>query len=382
MRNSGFVLQNLIRALLVLPAAAAAVPALAAEKPPPPLVAGAEHTTLYDQRYVLGFKFYRLEDGSWYVRFESQETSSHMDPRKRPHAVVSKDGRTWRETDLLADNPQFRSSPTRLVNVTNYSYRYDDPSRRAFYEAEGLEVRDTPDGQIAYSKGAYVAISNDNGVTWIQRDLDMPGRALLAAYRDDRAYLRLDSRTILRAFYGKPVARLRYYEAWFARSEDDGETWTTGTIAADVEQDASHGETAIALAGDNDIVAMMRSEPAPGSSMWVCRSSDRGKTWSKAVETPLHGHPAHLLLLQDGRLLCSYGMRDQPVGIRVCISDDHGRTWRAEDVRVLRTGADFNRDSGYPITRQADDGTLLTVYYLTRGEKTSVELTRWRLPKK
>jgi hypothetical protein len=371
------VLSAIVAALVACPS-----PAVAQTTTPPPLVASAEHTTLYADRYVLGFRFYRLPDGAWYVKFDSQETSSHMDPRKRAHAVISKDdGRSWKETDLVAENPQYRSSPTRLVNVSNYGWRYDVPARRAHYEAQGLEVRDTPDGQIAYSHGAYVRISNDNGATWTSRDLDVPGRALLAGYRDDRSYLRLDSKTILRAIYGKPVARIRYYEAWFLRSEDDGETWQVGTLAADVEQDASHGETAIARAGNGDIVAMMRSEPALGSYMWVCRSADRGKTWSKASPTPLHGHPAHLLLLQDGRLLCSYGLRDNPVGIRTCISADDGRTWRAEDIRVLRTGEDFHRDSGYPITRQADDGTLLTVYYLTRGEKTTLELTRWRLPK-
>ncbi|MDO8543110.1 MAG: sialidase family protein [Opitutaceae bacterium] len=306
-----------------------------------------------------------------------------MDPRKRTHALISKDdGRTWRETELMAENPQYRSSPSRLVSVNSYDWRYDMPDRRSYYEARGLEVRNTPDGRIAYSQGAYVAMSNDNGATWTQRDIEVPDQALMAGYRDDRAFLRLDSRTIIRALYGKPVARVRYYEAWFLRSEDDGETWSFGTLAANVLEDASHGETAIAQAANGNIVAMMRSEPALGTSMWVCHSADRGKTWSKAVETPLHGHPAHLLLLQDGRLLCSYGMRDQPVGIRVCISADNGQTWRAEHIRVLRTGEDFKRDSGYPITLQADGGTLLTVYYLTRGDRTSVELTRWRLPKK
>lgn len=369
-------------AFVVILLAAPRLPAAAADVAPPPrLVAGAEHTTLYDGRYVLGFEFFRLEDGGWYVKFASQETSSHMDPRKRVHALVAKrDARSWRETDLVAYLPAFRSGPSRLVKVANHSWRYDDPSRRTYYEDQGLEVRDTPDGRIAYAQGYLVSISNDNGATWTTREIAVPPQALMAAYRDDRAYLRLDSRTIIRAVYGKPVARVRFYETWFLRSEDDGETWSFGTIAADPDMDASHGETALAQARNGDIVAMMRSEPALGTNMWVSRSSDRGKTWSKAKETPLHGHPAHLLRLQDGRILCSYGLRDQPVGIRACVSPDDGRSWPAENILVLRTGPDFKRDSGYPITLQADDGTLLTVYYLTRGDKTTLELTRWRLP--
>lgn len=351
---------------------------------PPPLVPGAENITLYDDRYVLGYYFFRLEDGSWYVRFESQDTPNHMDPRKRMHALISKDdGRTWQETDRVAiEYPDYRSSPTRLVKVDNYGWRYDVPKRRPFYEAQGIEVRDTPDGRIAYNQGYYVSISNDNGATWTNRDIPAPPQALMAGYRDDRAFLRLDDKTIVRAIYGKPVARLRYYETWYLRSEDDGETWSFGTIAADVEKDIGHGETALARASNGDIVAMMRTEPIQGARMWVSRSTDRGVTWSPAEQTPLLGHPAHLLLLQDGRLLCSYGLREQPIGIRVCISPDDGRSWPEENIMTLRTGADFKRDSGYPITRQTDDGTLMTVYYLTQGEKTTLQLTRWRLPKK
>lgn len=343
------------------------------------MVSSAEHITLYKDDYAHNYRFYRLDDGTWYVRFNTQPTSSHMDPR-RPleQDMISKDdGRNWQKTERWAENPQYRSSRNRLVEVAAYSWRYDVPDRRSFYEAKGLEVRNTPDGQIAYAEGAYVRISNDNGTTWTTRDIETPGSALLARYRDDRAYLRLDSQTILRAMYGKPVARVRFYETWILRSEDDGETWSFLPLASNVKEDASHGETALAVASNGDIVAMMRSEPAYGTRMWVTRSSDRGKTWSTAVETPLHGHPAHLLKLKDGRLLCTYGVRDVPIGIRACISRDNGRTWSADDIVVLRTGENFKKDSGYPITLEADDGTLLTVYYLTEGEQTSIELTRW-----
>lgn len=352
------------------------------DNPPPPLVAGAEHHALFREEYARNFQFYRLPDGAFYVTFGTNPTSSHMDPRTiRRLAMISTDGgRSWQRTERDELNPVYRSRSGRLVEADAYNWRYDTPDRRAHYEAQGLEVRLTPDGRIAYSAGCFVRVSRDGGATWATRDLDVPRQALVAGYRDDRALLRIGDRTILRAIYGKPVARVRYYEAWILRSEDDGETWTFGPLAASVEADVSHGETALAQASNGDIVAMMRTEPAYGTCMWVCRSSDLGKTWSKPVQTPLHGHPAHLLRLRDGRLLCTYGVRDVPIGIRACLSRDDGRTWRAEDIVVLRTGADFKPDSGYPVTLEADDGTLLSMYYLTRGDNTGIELTRWRNP--
>lgn len=350
------------------------------DNPPPPLAAGAEHQVIFREEYARNFRFYRLTDGAFYVKFGTVPTSNHMDPRTiQKLASISTDGgRTWQFTDRDELNPAFRSKPQRVVEVDTHNWRYDTPDQRAHFEAQGFEVRNTPDQRIAYSIGGFVRVSDDRGATWQTRELELPKVALIQSYRDDRSFLRLDDRTILRATYGKPVARVRFYEAWMLRSEDDGETWKFGPLAASVEADVSHGETALAQAANGDIVAMMRTEPAYGTCMWVCRSADRGKTWSKPVQTPLHGHPAHLLRLRDGRLLCTYGVRDQPIGIRACLSRDDGRTWRAEDIVVLRTGADFKPDSGYPVTLEADDGTLLSMYYLTRGDKTGIELTRWR----
>lgn len=373
----------LLRRLRFAGLALAAAGLQGASEIPPPLVAGAEHIPLYREEYARNFQFFRLPDGAFYVAFGTKPTSNHMDPRTiRTLAMISTDGgRTWERTARDEINPIFRSpQPGRLVKADTYNWRYDTPDRRPHYEALGLEVRNTPDHRIAYSTGAFARVSRDDGATWATREIALPPQALVAGYRDDRAFLRVNDRVLLRAIYGKPVARVRFYEAWLLRSEDDGETWQFLPLASSVDADVSHGETALAQAANGDIVAMMRTEPAYGTRMWVCRSSDLGKTWSKPVQTPLHGHPAHLLRLRDGRLLCTYGIRDQPIGIRACLSRDDGRTWRAEDIVTLRTGADFKPDSGYPVTLQADDGTLVSMYYLTRGDATGIEVTRWKNP--
>lgn len=127
---------------------------------------------------------------------------------------------------------------------------------------------------------------------------------------------------------------------------------------------------------------MMREEPASGvSGLFVARSSDAGKTWTTPERTPMIGHPACLTPLQDGTLLCTYGYRASPMGVRIAISRDYGKTWRAEDIRTLRDdGHGIGGENGYPITLETDDGSLLTICYLTDREGvSSIAGTRWHL---
>ncbi len=355
----------------------------------PPLVPGVEHIVIHRQAGVYSAfpTLYQLPDksGTLYVRFGAGVTSSHLEPRRDYLAYISPDGgRTWQPTTRDEPNPAWATGPTRpgrLVNPAAHAWRYVEASRRAEFEARGIEVRNSPDGRVTYAHGAYVRTSGDGGVTWQQTEIPVPPKALIMAFLDAATDLRLDARTMLCAVYGKPTANVRFYESWLLRTEDDGANWEFVTLAADPQKKRSFGETSIARAANGDIVAMMRTEPALGSKMWTARSADRGKSWSAAVETPLHGHPPHLLTLRDGSLLCTYGFRDEPIGIRAALSRDHGRTWREQDVVSLRAdGSGRPGDNGYPLTTELPDGTLLTVYYLTRDGVTGVEATRWANP--
>ena len=72
------------------------------------------------------------------------------------------------------------------------------------------------------------------------------------------------------------------------------------------------------------------------------------------------GLPSHLLRLNDGRLLMTYGHRRQPFGNQARMSDDGGRTWSEP---MIVSGDGTGGDLGYPSTVQLADGSLLTVWY-------------------
>jgi hypothetical protein len=126
--------------------------------------------------------------------------------------------------------------------------------------------------------------------------------------------------------------------------------------------------------------------------LWESYSDDSGVTWAEPWPTALWGFPPHLTLLNDGRVLCSYGYRRPPYGERACLSED-GITWDLSDEVVLRDDAP-NDDLGYPASIEVEPGQVLTVYYQVnkrqvpksleysrpRGEKPALLGTFWTVP--
>ena len=106
------------------------------------------------------------------------------------------------------------------------------------------------------------------------------------------------------------------------------------------------------------------------------KSTDGGKTWSKAWEFGRIGSPPHLLLRKDGSVVVTYGRRRAPFGNRASISYDGCRTF-GEEYILSETHCG---DLGYPATTELADGSLVTVYYqpYEKDNRTSIFFTKWR----
>ena len=180
-----------------------------------------------------------------------------------------------------------------------------------------------------------------------------------------------------------------------ARSVDNGLTWEaqgmisphvfrgsvpeSGDPAADRGEEEPYSwalceEVSIALTPSGRLISAHRVEGMPGTPWWLLRhnegfvyqaeSLDYGKTWQPAHKTPMWGHPPHLLLLSDGRLVCTFGYRRHPCGIHACVSHDEGQSWDYGNVHILRSGAPTG-DIGYPTSVQLKDDRIFTTYYFT-----------------
>lgn len=120
--------------------------------------------------------------------------------------------------------------------------------------------------------------------------------------------------------------------------------------------------------GDNPMFTIFQSE-----------SEDNGKTWSKPrqILSRMGGSPPHLLKHSSGMLICTYGYRETPFGIKAMFSTDNGKTWDTDnDIYVNRVSDDI----GYPSTVELADGSLITVFYARMEENGPAVIVqqKWR----
>jgi Neuraminidase (sialidase) len=261
-------------------------------------------------------------------------------------------------------------------------------------KAMGLLVRNHPnDADAIPSLRSRVSIvgghklfaqySSDNGQTWERQEWVVPGVGSITAFPRST---QLADRTILVPVYGVDSSGKRH-QNYVWRSADDGKSWQLLNMAPDLSNSVG-SETAFVEVSPGLVLAHTRSEGGYLMESW---SNDAGITWTHPLRTAIWGYPPHLLRLRDGRILCSFGYRRDPMGVRAVLSDDGGRSWDFENVRILRddggTPSEFHpkqasggSDVGYPISTQLSDGSILTVYYLTLKDGiTHAAATRWSL---
>lgn len=137
------------------------------------------------------------------------------------------------------------------------------------------------------------------------------------------------------------------------------------------------------VADDGTIITHIRVEqgrPVYIGTIFQTISKDGGKTWSTPVQllADVGGLPPHILKLANGTLVCTYGFREEPYGIRAMVSKDNGKTWQT-DMEVCRAGVDW--DLGYPASVELKDGSILTVFYAHESaDKPAVIMQqKWKL---
>jgi hypothetical protein len=174
-----------------------------------------------------------------------------------------------------------------------------------------------------------------------------------------------------------------------ARSTDEGKTWTEiGVVPLeDPELHAANlHEPHVVELTSGKLIGLIRHETTEKTKygdfyMLQTESEDGGITWSPARYLDIYGSPPHLIRHSSGALVCTYSYRQPPLGHRVMISRDEGKTWDAD--WILRDDAP-PRDHGYPCSVELPGGEVFTVYYQRASDtyrNCGVLWSRWKLPK-
>jgi hypothetical protein len=187
--------------------------------------------------------------------------------------------------------------------------------------------------------------------------------------------------------------------SWVVRSFDRGRHWCEPIrIMSDESgrfsqlQGLNFNETSLIDLGSGHMLAMVRADGAFHTSgdefmpvggvgeLHTAESFDSGLSWTAPRRTGLWGQPGSILRLASGDILCTYGYRRTPFGVRCALSRDGGRSW-APDREVIVRDDSASWDCGYPFSIELAPGRIFTVYYLTdRSGVRHVAGTHWELP--
>ncbi len=164
-----------------------------------------------------------------------------------------------------------------------------------------------------------------NGPLFWRSMLDLPdGRFLATMY----GYFEGDTVPIT-GF--KPTQGFFKYRTMLLQSSNRGASWSlVSTVAYDpsIGQE-SFCEPALLRLPDGELIVIMRTGYTH-DPMYLCRSRDEGRIWTKPASTGLRGVDPRLLLLSNGLIACAYGVKEYESNRRerrIMFSRDAGKSW-------------------------------------------------------
>lgn len=261
-----------------------------------------------------------------------------------------------------------------------------EASRREEAEAAGLQIGRHPGGDetkiIVAPSRIFLQRSRDRGATWDRREWPVPGGYRLTGF--PRAAV-LSDLTVLAPLYDIYPEDQNHRDRNLLIRLGPGESVPTlGLMGADCVVGWGN-EAALVETAPGRVLSMIRQN-RPGYLL-QSHSEDCGRTWSQPLRTEIWGYPPHLLRLRDGRILCTYGHRRDPLGVQAVISADGGQSWGVAHRAIVRGDGQKRRrgeiegaDLGYPVSVELPDSSIFTAYYLTMENVTHIATTRWKLP--
>lgn len=188
-----------------------------------------------------------------------------------------------------------------------------------------------------------------------------------------------------------------HYRAGVARSLDNGATWSTPSVAAEIGRDGlMWWDPRFAQLPSGQLVQYYHAfdyGSGTDQDVHVAWSRDSGAHWSQPVSMGIRGQVTWPVTMRDGRVLALQQRRHDAAGIYALLSDDGGTTF-VDEIMVYRHqgstigAADGSTSAvgyfdhmdgftfGHPTGALLGDGSVLVVYYAGVPGHTSLHLAR------
>lgn len=344
-----------------------------------------------------------LPDGTLFAAW-SGDRMKHVCPFGRVVASRSLDGGyTWSPYYTVLDTPlDDRDAGLCLVGnrllLTSFNNTRNDqrsyynspkhaPENQAEYELIEAYLNGITDAEEENYFGSIISLSDDNGNTF-----STPTKAEVSC---PHGPVLLPCGELLYAgtYFPTDLHVPKHPNGIYAvRLDRDGrQIGGLQTIALPQTETTGYYEPHVAVMPNGDVLCAIRVEDKSVTvtdangvtdtlrTVYLCRSTDGGRTFSDATPTGWIGLPPHMYIRHNSEVVMTYSRRTKPFGIRARISCDNGYTW-GEEMVLREDGVDW--DLGYPSTTENRNGELVTVYYMkdhpSRREN-RIAYTVWKL---
>jgi BNR repeat protein len=355
---------------------------------PPRPSENAQHSIVYrnDEAYC-GWPFYcglwKVKDGSLVMGFKkirhnysspSAEISHDRLTVRQGHLNVIRStngGRSWDPASLL---PVFdlKTMPDELAAISTWASEppvdFNDPDTLVM--AGAVPMLNYPESR------AWLRISTDGGRNWRPpvavplgglKRLTGNGSSMYATRKDGLHLLGM-STTSDDGYASRPLIYAsrdgrEWYFLSFVTPEKEGGSAVSDRLQTPRFGAIRHIYTRPIVLKNGKVICSARFQRDPHNVIWtdIFGSDDGGRTWDFLSRPTDWGAPGDLVEMDDGRVVCVYGHRVNPPGIRYKVSEDGGRTWGSE---IILRDDGGSWDLGYPRVIQHEPGKCLAVYYM------------------